>query len=112
MAGKEVVVGGLDTVHVLCRLPPSGRQKVLHVAAGNRRECVAPSNYPAALRQRAPVSKLHQIQTGIKAWWSSVFNLLTDLDDHQIFAEFQWTGVGLPRRWKQILLGGVWQHDG
>src|SRR5260370_31975819 len=47
---------------------------------------------------------------GSRLGGSSDFNLFTDLDDHQIFAEFQWTGVGLPRRWNQILLAGVWQH--
>ena len=42
---------------------------------------------------------------------SSDLDLLADLDDHQIFTEFQWTGVNLPRWWNQILLGRVWQHD-
>jgi hypothetical protein len=42
---------------------------------------------------------------------SSDLDFLADLDDHQIFTEFQWTGVNLPSWWNQILLGRVWQHD-
>lgn len=42
---------------------------------------------------------------------SSDFNLLADVNDHQIFTELQRTGVSLPRWWNQILLGRVRQHD-